>query len=416
MSAKLIQTKTKGVYKRGNRYCYVFRGPDGKQRRRAAKTYKEAVRRKAATTVDVDRGEWMDSRLTFADYAPQWLATYKGRTKRGINADTKHDYGRSLGLDEKGEPILDEDGLPTGALGYFGRMRLGHIRPPDIKGYVGELEARGLAANTVRLAIAPVRALLGTAFDDGLIRSNPAAGLRIVVQSEDEEDEEQTKALSEEELESLLALVEPAWRPFFDFLAQTGLRIGEAIELRWGDVEGSWLRVNRRYYRGRVALPKGRKRRSVPLSRELAQALWTIRKDRHASDEDLVWTSHAGLRVDQSNVMSRVLKPAARKAGIGDWPGFHAFRHTAATRLFRRDWNAVQVQRFLGHSDPGFTLRTYVHLLPDDLPEPDFGGGVSTKVSTSPAETGRNGHEAEGTIPLQIPASANRAEVAALNS
>jgi hypothetical protein len=30
------------------------------------------------------------------------------------------------------------------------------------------------------------------------------------------------------------------------------------------------------------------------------------------------------------------------------------------------------VQEFLGHSDPGFTLRTYVHLLPEDLPEPAF--------------------------------------------
>ena len=40
--------------------------------------------------------------------------------------------------------------------------------------------------------------------------------------------------------------------------------------------------------------------------------------------------------------------------------------------LFRRGWNAVQVQRFLGHSDPGFTQRTYVHLLDEDLPEPDF--------------------------------------------
>ena len=169
------------------------------------------------------------------------------------------------------------------------------------------------------------------------------------------------------------------WRPFFDFLAQTGLRIWEAIELRWGDVEGSWLRVNRRFYRGRVAPPKGRKRRSVPLSRDLAQVLWT----RRGRNDELVWTSPGDRRIDQSNVMSRILKPTARTVGIGDWPGFHAFRHTAATRLFRRGWNAVQVQRFLGHSDPGFTLRTYVHLLPDDLPEPDFGAGVSTKASTS---------------------------------
>jgi hypothetical protein len=54
----------------------------------------------------------------------------------------------------------------------------------------------------------------------------------------------------------------------------------------------------------------------------------------------------------------------------------------------------VQVQRFLGHTDPGFTLRVYVHLLPSDLPRPAF--TVSTlaaergnDVATRPAETGR---------------------------
>ena len=30
------------------------------------------------------------------------------------------------------------------------------------------------------------------------------------------------------------------------------------------------------------------------------------------------------------------------------------------------------MQKYLGHSDPGFTLRTYVHLLDDDLDSPDF--------------------------------------------
>ncbi len=71
--------------------------------------------------------------------------------------------------------------------------------------------------------------------------------------------------------------------------------------------------------------------------------------------------------------MSRVLKPAAERAGVGRWPGFHTFRHTGASRLFVSGWNAVQVQRFLGHSDPGFTLRTYIHLMPEDMPEVPFG-------------------------------------------
>jgi integrase len=104
----------------------------------------------------------------------------------------------------------------------------------------------------------------------------------------------------------------------------------------------------------------------------MAQALWTLRKETRAGEEDLVFTSERGVRVDHSNLLGRVLKPAALAAGLGGWIGFHTFRHTCATMLFRSGWNAVQVQKFLGHSDPGFTLRAYVHLLPEDLPEPSF--------------------------------------------
>lgn len=143
-------------------------------------------------------------------------------------------------------------------------------------------------------------------------------------------------------------------------------------ELRWEDVDGSWLHVRRRFYRGAVGLPKGRRKRDVPLSRDLAQALWQLPKESHAGPDELVFTSVRGERIIPSNLMSRVLKPAGRTAGVGDWIGFHTFRHTAATMLFRRGWNAVQVQKFLGHSDPGFTLRTYVHLLPEDLPDVPF--------------------------------------------
>ena len=49
------------------------------------------------------------------------------------------------------------------------------------------------------------------------------------------------------------------------------------------------------------------------------------------------------------------------------------------------------MQKFPGHSDPGFTLRTYVHLLPEDLPEPlAVAARGGKKVATRPAETGRD--------------------------
>jgi len=58
--------------------------------------------------------------------------------------------------------------------------------------------------------------------------------------------------------------------------------------------------------------------------------------------------------------------------------------------LFRSGWNAVQVQRFLGHHRPSFTLDTYVHLLDTDLPVPTFTYAGGNMGATRATETDRN--------------------------
>lgn len=367
---KMEKTKHPGIYRRGSRYVVVYRDPQGRQRKKFAETLRQALDAKAMLRADVRRGEYRTlSRVGFADYARDWIETYQGRTSRGVGEGSRDDY---------------RDALERNAIPFFGNARLPEIEPRDLKKFAARLQARGLKPGSVKKLMAPVKCLLADAVEEGLIRSNPAAGMRIAQPNDESLDEvEKVKALSEDDLRRLLKQLPEAWRFFFDFLSQTGLRIGEAIELRHSDVEGNWLRVSRRYYRGRVGLPKGRKSRRVPMSRELARQLWALRKEGAVSD-DLVFTSAKGQRIDPSNVMSRVLKPAAIEADLGEWVGegahlradtwvgFHTFRHTCATRLFRSGWNAVQVKDFLGHSDPGFTLRTYVHLLPEDLPEPAF--------------------------------------------
>ena len=50
--------------------------------------------------------------------------------------------------------------------------------------------------------------------------------------------------------------------------------------------------------------------------------------------------------------------------------------------LFRYGLNAKQVQLWLGHHSPAFTLATYVHLLPDDMPEIDFLDALTDGVTT----------------------------------
>jgi integrase len=384
-SPKLIRTKVAGVYRRGDGYVVRYRDLSGRGRKKCARTFKEAVRLRAELTADVARGEYRaTTRLTFVDYAPHWIASYRGRTGRGIGPDTLADYRRTLGLDADGKPT------GTGAVAFFGRMRLAEIGPPELRAYADTLAKRGLARDTIRLYLAPLKCLLATAHEDGLIRSNPASGLRNLLPANLDRDEARAvKALDAAELAALLAALPDEWRPFFSFLAESGLRIGEAVELRWRDVDlgGGWLTVERRFYRGRVALPKGRKSRRIRLSERTARSLWALRKQTRSGADDLVWTAEKGGRVDQSNLMSRVLKPAGIAAGVGDWLGFHAFRHTCATMLFRAGWNAAQVQRYLGHSDPGFTLRRYVHLLDDDLPTPSVLESLASPSSPGRADS-----------------------------
>jgi integrase len=83
-----------------------------------------------------------------------------------------------------------------------------------------------------------------------------------------------------------------------------------------------------------------------------------------------VFAATNGAHLDADNLRRRIMKPGARKAGVG-WAGFHTLRHTCATNLFRRGLNAKQVQIWMGHHSPAFTLDTYVHLLSDDLPDAD---------------------------------------------
>jgi integrase len=111
--------------------------------------------------------------------------------------------------------------------------------------------------------------------------------------------------------------------------------------------------------------------------------------------------TEVGSPLDASNVMRRVLKKAGRRAGV-PWVGFHTFRHTCATLLFRNGLNAKQVQVWLGHHSPTFRLGTYVHHSPIDLPDAGFldelkgPSGNSGATSTHRDEPRRSGHTGHG--------------------
>jgi integrase len=106
----------------------------------------------------------------------------------------------------------------------------------------------------------------------------------------------------------------------------------------------------------------------VPLSTAMCRRLWR----RQGRADELLFTGPRGYGyVDRRWLARRVLDPATKKAGV-PWVSFHIFRHTCASLLFAAGKTPKQVQTWLGHTDPAFTLRVYVHLLDDGLGDGDF--------------------------------------------
>lgn len=383
--AKLTKTSAPGIYRAGTRYVAIVR-VRGKQQKLFAPSLKQARDMRAELLADVSRGEYRSSsRDTFGEYAREWVDTYGGRTTRGFRESTRIGYRRSI---EKAIPFFDDR-----------CRRMAEIEPADIRAYIRWLfdekaQGRRLSLSTVRNHVAALRALFATAAEDGDLRHNPAYGVRISRPGPAlEHDEEKIRALERDELARLLSEIPDAWRLFFDLLAATGVRIGEAVELRWQDVvfgERPQVAIRRRFYRGDVDSPKSKYgRRDLPLPTAVARRLWAVQD---APDELLFSDPQEGW-VNQDKLRRNVLKPAAIAAGV-EWATLHTFRHTCASLLFAEGRNVKQVQEWLGHHDPAFTLKRYVHLLDEGIGGPLDLGPITTAGATPGAthhtETGRN--------------------------
>lgn len=378
MAAKIEKTRYPGISKRTSErgevsYIFRYRLPNGKRPAETCHTLEAALQAKRAREAARDRGELdlvTQVRTPFGEFAAEWIERYNGNGKRGFSEDTRAEYRRDL--DRYGS--------------WLGNRRLGAITSRDISEWIRWLcdpneHSKELADETVRRIVAPVRACFATARREGLIRSNPCDDVPLPVRPKiEEEDTEKVKALTRDELRLLLSIVPNKWRLFFEFLTATGLRWGEATALRWRDVtlEGSdpQLHVRRSRARPKKGQPPAYKapkskygKRMVPLDPALADAL----KDRHKESEfdgpdDLVFPNGEGLPLDHTNTLRRVLRPCAQEAGVS-WVTFHSFRHSCASLLFSADRNVKQVQRFLGHHSPAFTLDRYVHLMDEGVGE-----------------------------------------------
>ncbi len=140
-------------------------------------------------------------------------------------------------------------------------------------------------------------------------------------------------------------------------LADTGVRINEALSLRWQDVSLGDLLL--------TVKGKGRKERRIAFSHELRRHLFHLKQK---AKYDLVFSADLGKKLGHRNVM-RDVSNLCQQLGIRRRGRLlHSFRHSFAMHYIQSGGSVFHLQAQLGHSDLEMT-KMYVHLSPEHLRE-----------------------------------------------
>ena len=318
----------------------------------------------------------------FAAFAERYLATVAHTLKRSTVIDYRGNVANYL--------------VPA-----FGTRPLDQITRSDVKQLAFLLRSQGLKPKTARKIIGTLSTILNEAVDDGLLTSNPAIGLRKVYRTPDFRDARAPIVpLTREELTHLLTTARDhpvrrgtqvvfPFRHFYAFLlllARTGLRLGEAIALQWGDLDwhGGFIEVKRGYVRGRITTTKNTKPRRVDMSAQLQETLRARYAERFETVAALTPEAQVAVEATRAGAATHWIFPDT-VGGVLDVDAFrrrvfaplltaaklrhiriHDLRHTYASLLIAAGKELHYIQQQLGHHSPAFTLAVYGHLLPRD--------------------------------------------------
>jgi integrase len=144
----------------------------------------------------------------------------------------------------------------------------------------------------------------------------------------------------------------------------TGPRIGEVLALSWKNVnfEKNLIHVREAVYAGNLSFPKSKSTiRDIPMGPLLRRCLSERRNA--AAAHEFVFASRNGTPLDSHNLLSRVLKPACKRAGLPSI-SWHSFRHTHATLLSDLDESLKTAQAQLGYARLSTAAEIYTHVVP----------------------------------------------------
>ena len=323
---------------KGPTWRVLWRTQTGAQRSKTFKARDEAKRFRATLESmelvgqgpDLRRGE-----VTLEDWAGQVLATLPLKPK---TAETYASLLRSR--------ILPE----------FGHRTLRSIQRADVRAWAASMSVE-VSARRTQNAYALLNRLLNEAVLEGLLLTNPAAGIRMP-----RAQRPQIAPWGVEELRAVAAS-SGCYEPLILWLGLMGTRWAETIGLRGSDIshgivtiESSLSEVTGRFHR---VPTKTYAARRLPIPDVLEGRL-------PRAHDGLLFETRYGNPIRNAKFRSDVFLPSCRRAGV-EPIRIHDLRHTCASILIQGGANPKMIQEWLGHQDIRVTLNTYTHLYSSDL-------------------------------------------------
>lgn len=229
---------------------------------------------------------------------------------------------------------------------------------------------KGLSANSVNTIISVIQSSINTAFLLGITSKYEMNKLKRPKFSEKPiecfSSAEQIKleqAVMHDKREKMKGVI---------ICLYTGLRIGELLALKWSDIDfkKAELIVNKSCHDGinkngtfcRITdTPKtDTSKRIIPLPKQLIVFLREMKKN---SNSEFVISGGKGKLLTVRSYQ-RSFELLQKRIGI-ERKGFHALRHTFATRAIECGMDIKSLSEILGHKNPNVTLNRYVHSLMD---------------------------------------------------
>ena len=383
-----------------NGVWWIFINYHGRRKAKKVGTRKAAERVKREIEARLALGDFgvLESKksITFSEYGKQWLELH---AKAHCKPSTHKRY----------EQVFRVHLSPR-----FSTTPIDRITREDLKRYLSELAvSKKHGLGTLRNILATVRAILGQAFEEGILASNPAS--RLGKYAFAGARRRPVEFLTRAEAEAFLAAARvhrPNRYPMFLTALRTGLRLGELLALRWDDVQfgessddpNRFILVQRNYSCGEFTTPKNHKSRRVDMSREVRRVLMELRDTMamrafERGEEEiasLIFPSKAGGPLDGVNVYHYAFLPCVEAAGLRRIT-FHALRHSYASHLIQAGASLAYVREQMGHSSIQVTVDTYGHLIPGaDIAWADkLDAATSQQLSATQAQPEENEPDAE---------------------